>query len=141
MSLQFSAGIQHLGLPTNDMEATLEFYAGLGFEVVYETVIDCRVCFLKLDNFMIEAYENKQTVMQSGAIDHVAIDCTDIEAAYEFAKKNGYKIINTKIDSLPFWKKGCRFFTIEGPNKEKIEFCQILGKTIGYQRSGYDVSA
>jgi catechol 2,3-dioxygenase-like lactoylglutathione lyase family enzyme len=123
------------------MEATLEFYAGLGFEVVYETVTDCRVCFLKLDNFMIEAYENKQTVMQSGAIDHVAIDCTDIEAAYEFAKKNGYKIINTKIDSLPFWEKGCRFFTIEGPNKEKIEFCQILGETIGYQRSGYDVSA
>jgi catechol 2,3-dioxygenase-like lactoylglutathione lyase family enzyme len=126
MSLPFSAGIQHLGLPTNDMDATLQFYISLGFEIAYETVTDCRVCFLKLDNCMFEAYENKQAVMRSGAIDHIAIDCTDIEAAYAFAKKGGYKIINTQIDSLPFWKNGCRFFTIEGPNKEKVEFCQIL---------------
>jgi catechol 2,3-dioxygenase-like lactoylglutathione lyase family enzyme len=126
MDLQFGAGIRHLGLPANDMDATLKFYKGLGFEVAYETVTDSRVCFLKRDNFMFEVFENKQVVMRRGDIDHLVINCTDIEAAYEFTKKGGDKIINTKIDSLPFWKKGCKFFTIEGPNKEKVEFCQIL---------------
>lgn len=126
MGLPFSAGIQHLGLPTNDMDKTIGFYKSLGFEIAYETETDCRVCFLKSGNVMFEAYENKEAAMRGGAIDHVAIDCNDIEAAYEFAKKGGYTILNTRIDFLPFWKKGCRFFTIEGPNKEKVEFCQIL---------------
>ena len=35
---------------------------------------------------------------------------------------------NTKdsIHFLPFWENGVKFFTIEGPNKEKIEFSQYL---------------
>ncbi|GHU81813.1 lactoylglutathione lyase [Spirochaetia bacterium] len=126
MAAQFTAGVQHFGLPTNNMKATLDFYKSLGFQIAYETVTDCQVCFLKLDNLMIETYENNKAVMKYGAIDHIALNATDIEAAYEFAKKGGYKILNDKIDSLPFWEKGCRFFTIEGPNLEKVEFCQIL---------------
>ena len=31
-------GIQHIGIPTNDLAATKEFYIGLGFELVYETL-------------------------------------------------------------------------------------------------------
>ncbi len=27
---------------------------------------------------------------------------------------------------LPFWENGVKFFTIEGPNKEKVEFSQYL---------------
>ena len=30
------------------------------------------------------------------------------------------------INSLPFWEKGIKFFIIEGPNRERIEFCEIL---------------
>lgn len=126
MGLPFSAGIQHIGLPTKDLDATLKFYESLGFEVVFKMSGKGKGCFLKLDNFMFETYETPNAVQQYGALDHVAIDCTDIEAAYKFAKDGGYKILNTQIDSLPFWKNGCRFFTIEGPNKEKVEFCQIL---------------
>ena len=32
-------GIQHVGIPTNDIEATIEFYGKLGFEVALQTVM------------------------------------------------------------------------------------------------------
>ena len=31
-------GLQHIGLPTNDMAATVRFYQSLGFEIAHETV-------------------------------------------------------------------------------------------------------
>ena len=75
-------GIQHVGIPTNDIEATIEFYGKLGFEVALQTVneeANEKVSFLKLNNLVIETYENKAAKMESGAIDHVAIDVKDIE--------------------------------------------------------------
>jgi catechol 2,3-dioxygenase-like lactoylglutathione lyase family enzyme len=130
MENKFTTGLQHIGIPTNDMNATIDFYHRLGFTLDFETVIkeeNCRVCFFKLDNLCIEAYENRQAVMKSGAIDHIAIDTIDIDAAFEFAKKGGFKMLNTEIQFLPsFWANGVKFFKIEGPNRENIEFCQIL---------------
>ena len=79
-------GIQHVGIPTNDIEATIEFYGKLGFEVALQTVneeANEKVAFLKLNNLVIETYENKAAKMESGAIDHVAIDVKDIEKVYE----------------------------------------------------------
>ena len=34
--------------------------------------------------------------------------------------------LQDEIHFLPFWDKGVRFFTIKGPNEEKIEFSQFL---------------
>ena len=31
-------GIQHIGIPTNDIEATIDFYKALGFEIAFRTV-------------------------------------------------------------------------------------------------------
>jgi len=130
MENKFFAGVQHIGIPTNDMNATMDFYQRLGFTLAFETVIkeeNCRVCFFKLDNLCIETYENHQAVMRPGAIDHIAIDTTDINAAFEFAKNGGFKMLDTEIKSIPsFWANGVKFFKIEGPNLEIIEFCQIL---------------
>ena len=130
MENKFATGVQHIGIPTNDMNATIDFYQRLGFTLAFETVIkeeNCRVCFFKFGNLCIEAYENHQAVMKSGAIDHIAIDTTDINAAFEFAKNGGFKMLNKEIQSIPsFWANGVKFFKIEGPNLEIIEFCQIL---------------
>ena len=40
--------------------------------------------------------------------------------------KRGMNNMNDQINFLPFWENGVKFFTIEGPNKEKVEFGQIL---------------
>ena len=122
-------GIQHIGIPTNDIEATISFYEKLGFEVALRTVneeADEKVAFLKLNTLVIETYENKAAKMEAGAIDHVAIDVTDVQKVYELIEGAGLNTTQDEIHFLPFWENGVKFFTIEGPNKEKVEFSQYL---------------
>lgn len=119
-------GLQHIGIPTNDMDKTVEFYKKLGFEIAYETKNgDVRVVFLKLGSLVIEAYENGQALLRDGAIDHIAFDVADIEEAYQFITGLGIKIL-TEITFLPFWENGVKFFNAEGPNMERLEFAQYL---------------
>lgn len=126
---EYVTGLQHVGIPTNNIDKTIIFYKELGFEVAFETVNEQageRVAFLRLENVTIETYENKQAMLMAGAVDHVALNVTDIEAVYKVAKERGYCILDDGIQFLPFWEEGVRFFTILGPNKEKIEFSQYL---------------
>lgn len=119
-------GLQHIGIPTNDMDKTVEFYKKLGFEIAFETKNgDVRVVFLKLGSLVIEAYENGQALLRDGAIDHIAFDVADIEEAYQFITGLGIKILE-EITFLPFWENGVKFFNAEGPNMERLEFAQYL---------------
>lgn len=125
----YSTGIQHIGIPTNDIDVTIRFYHKLGFETALETVNEEageKVAFLKLKSLVIETYENKAAKMESGAIDHVAIDVNNIEEVYDYINKAELNTTEDSIHFLPFWDNGVKFFTIEGPNKEKIEFSQFL---------------
>ncbi len=125
----YSTGIQHIGIPTNDIEKTIAFYKELGFETALQTInkeADEKVAFLKLKTLVIETYENKAAKFESGAIDHVAIDVNDIEEVYQYISEKKLNTTNDTIHFLPFWKNGVRFFMIEGPNMEKIEFSQYL---------------
>jgi len=104
----YTTGIQHIGIPTNDIEKTIAFYKKLGFEVALRTVnkeAGEKVAFLKLETLVIETYENKAAKLESGAIDHVAINVKDIEEVYQYIE---HKQINTTKDTihfLPFWTK------------------------------------
>ena len=122
-------GLQHLGLPTNDIDKTVSFYQSLGFETALSTVNEAaneKVVFLRLHDLTIETYENRQAAMCNGAIDHIALNVSDIKAAFDQVRGLGYKMLDSEIQSLPFWERGVRFFTIEGPNHEKVEFSQML---------------
>lgn len=124
---KYMTGIQHIGIPTNDIRKTIEFYHKLGFETALKTVNgDEKVAFFKLNNLVVETYENKNAKMEAGAIDHLAIDVADVEAVYNEIVKMELNTTNDDIHFLPFWENGVRFFTIEGPNKEKVEFSQYL---------------
>ena len=124
---QHITGLQHIGLPTNDLEGTVKFYEKLGFRVASRTASgDMPVCFMKLQNICMEIFENKQAAMKSGAIDHLAFDVDDIEAEWKAVRAAGLEIREKEIQELPFWEHGIRFFTLEGPNREVLEFNQIL---------------
>ena len=140
---EFTTGVQHIGIPTNDIKKTIEFFQLLGFEVAFRTINGPEeVAFLQLHNLVIETYQNCQAKMEYGAIDHIAIDVKDIEALYKEVKAIAdkeeekatsekqssplFRMLDTQVNGLPFWEKGVKFFTIEGPNKEKIEFCERL---------------
>lgn len=122
-------GIQHIGIPTNDIERTITFYKKIGFDIVLQTInkeADEKVAFLKLNTLMIETYENKAAKMEDGAINHIAIDVKEIENVYQWINENGMNTTKDVLHFLPFWENGVKFFTIEGPNKERIEFSQYL---------------
>ena len=120
-----STGLQHIGLPTNDLKKTIEFYAALGFEVAYQTVNNGEpVAFLRLGDLTFEAYENGRAVGITGAVDHVAINVTDVAEARRLADELKLNVIEE--GQLPFWDNGVKYFTVLGPNREKVEFNQYL---------------
>jgi len=125
----FVTGIQHVGIPTDDIEKTIAFYCGLGFQVAFRTInksANEQVAFLRLKNLTIETYETHCASNKAGAVDHIALDVSDINAVFQEIKAGGYLMLDKEIQFLPFWENGVRFFTIEGPNAEKIEFSQML---------------
>lgn len=117
-------GIQHLGVPTGDLNRTIEFYQGLGFELIWQNPGE--VAFLQNGTLVIETYAVEDPAMQNGAIDHVALNVQDIEAAWSDAQACGYETEDKSINFLPFFERGVKFFTIIGPNREKVEFNQYL---------------
>ncbi len=118
-------GLAHFGLPTAKFDETLRFYETLGFKNVYQTVNGKnRVAFLELYNVQVETYEEDIVAGKAGSIDHIALTVDSVEETYEILKKEGFKLLDDKINFLPFWSNGTNFFTIEGPNGEKIEFCK-----------------
>ena len=120
-----ATGLQHIGIPTNDIEKTIAFYTALGFESVYQTMNkDEKVAFLRLGDLTLETYQNFKAVHRAGAVDHVAINVTDADAARRIAERLNLTVIEE--GQLPFWENGVKYFTILGPNNEKIEFNQYL---------------
>lgn len=121
--------IAHVGIPTNSLKMTVDFYTGLGFDVILRTHNDEAnedVAFLQLGNYCIETFENKQAAMADGAFQHLALEVGDIETLFAQLKEENYTLLHESIQFLPFWEKGVKFFMIQGPNMERIEFCQKL---------------
>ena len=122
---KIATGLQHIGIPTNDLNQTIDFYQSLGFELAHRTANgDEQVAFLKLGDLMIETYQNFKAARINGAVDHIAINVTDVEEARRIADSMGLEVIEE--GQLPFWENGVKYFTILGPNREKLEFNQYL---------------
>ena len=123
----YITGIQHIGIPTNDIQATMDFYHSLGFTTELKTDNNGeKVAFLRLNNLVIETYQNGQATMRSGAINHIAIDVKNIDEVFCLVKSLGMEMADCSVNALPFWENGVRFFTIIGPNRERVEFCERL---------------
>jgi len=118
-------GLAHFGLPTNKFDETLVFYEKLGFKNVFQTVNgNNRVAFLELNNVQVETYEEELVAGKPGAIDHIALAVENIEETFQIIQNADFNLLDKTINFLPFWENGTNFFTIEGPNGEKIEFCK-----------------
>lgn len=123
----FSGGIQHVGLPTADIQRTIEFYQGLGFQLATRHDISGRdFAFMQLGTLFIELIPNASPAMQNGAVDHFCLDVKDIDTLYAQLRDAGYHLLSDGVQDIAFWEKGARYFFIQGPNNEKIEFCEIL---------------
>ena len=120
---KLATGLQHIGVPTNDIEATVAFYTALGFEVIFRTDNNGElVAFMQLGDLVIETYQSFKAVGTAGAVDHIAINVTDVDEARRIADAMHLEVIEE--GALPFFERGVKYFTILGPNREKLEFNQ-----------------
>lgn len=126
-ALETITGLQHIGVPTGDIEKTIEFFTTFGFQIDWRSMKkeDNYVCFLKNGSCVIEAYCSEEPAMKNGAVDHIAMNVTDLDAMLAYAKEKGYEPIEGP-NFLPFYENGVRYFVILGPNHEKLEFNQKL---------------
>jgi lactoylglutathione lyase len=63
---------------------------------------------------------------QNGHVDHIAFDVDDIDAVFSELKSKHFTIVEEAPVFLPFWKHGCKYFNMIGPDGERLEFNQIL---------------
>lgn len=119
--------IDHTGIMVRDINASITFYeevlgmklkdrithtngvielAFLGFEDGPETEIE-----------LIQGYSSE--LPAEGKVHHIALLTDDIAAEYTKAEKMNAKFIDEEITTLP---NGYRYFYIEGPDGEWIEF-------------------
>ena len=84
-----------------------------------------RNCFLfkkkKEDDTMFSDYGSAMNTLFHGVLMFAA--CAGCYLLFHLA---GLNSTQDTIHFLPFWENGVKFFTIEGPNKEKVEFSQYL---------------
>jgi catechol 2,3-dioxygenase-like lactoylglutathione lyase family enzyme len=129
--------LQHIGIPTVDLERSKKFYESLGFEAATSSSFEYQnetgqMIMMRHNETLIEIYQFPDVALEEirkrkvGSIDHIAFDVSDIDTAYKHLKNVGHFIFEDAPVYLPFWKNGCKYFNIAGPDGERIEFNQIL---------------
>lgn len=129
--------IQHIGIPVINLQKSIQFYEGLGFENIMQQSFEFdggkgEVAMMKSGEILIEIYQMPIHILpeikarKDGKIDHFAIDVDNIDELFHYFKSNGYTVFEAAPVFLPFWKNGCKYFNIAGPDGERIEFNQIL---------------
>lgn len=130
--------LQHVGIPVSNISVSEIFYNRLGFKKVMQSTFvvegETGTCIMmKCKEVVIELYQMPDKQLQeiksrkNGHIDHIAFDVYDIESTYSILKEASFNIIESEPVHLPsFWKKGCKYFNILGPDGERLEFNQIV---------------
>ncbi len=129
--------LQHIGLPITDLETSQAFYERLGFQQVMQANFmhegaQGRVSMMKREDIVIELYQMPEPELsrvkdrKDGHIDHIAFDVSDIDVTFSLLKKEGFAVVEDAPVFLNFWKNGCKYCNILGPDGERLEFCQIL---------------
>ena len=128
-------GFQHLGLPVADLEKSAAFYCSLGLRdmeryTIQENGGETQVAFLRIGDFWLELYQSAARFARKddapGPIDHLTLDVRDIDQAFAAAKAAGYRLLDERPVTLPLRQRGVRFFLIQGPDGERVEFNQLL---------------
>lgn len=129
--------LQHIGIPVTDLKVSEAFYKKLGFKNATSSAFNhkCsegKMTMMQLNNIIIELYQLPEVDLEDirsrkdGHIDHITFDVSNIDQTYSAIKDASFHILEEQPVFLPFWKNGCKYFNILGPDGERLEFNQIL---------------
>ena len=96
-------GIQHVGIPSKDLAATITLYQSLGFDKIGPLPSDNgrkNCVFLKLGNLTIETWDNEPVPLTAGAINHISINTTNINKTFADARNEHLHLLNNEIQSV-----------------------------------------
>ncbi len=131
---KYYIGLEHVGLFTNDAEASLNFYVNkLGFDLVSKEkcVIDGNellLYFVQAESCVLELVQLPDPAVvegrSAGIIDHFAIKVKDIDAVAAELKEKGITFETETANDVDIFESGVRSIFFSGPSGERIEFCQ-----------------
>lgn len=137
-------GVQHLGIPVVDIDRAKAWYIDkLGFRVIHEPLFptdsgDIRVAFLEQGDLVLEFYQLLGEALEEikrrshGHIDHLALDCLDVDQAVAEAVKRGAVFDSATPDGsvfLPnYGKVGIKYAIFQGPTGERVELAEVVGQ-------------
>ncbi len=124
-------------MPVTNLKASEAFYKKLGFANVMSTGFDYKggpgaVAMMQRSEMILELYQMPQAGLEEirnrkdGHIGHIAFDVDAIEDAFTVLKNAAYSVFEDEPVFLPFWKNGCKYFNVLGPDSERLELNQIL---------------
>lgn len=130
-------GLAHVAVKVRSLKNSIGFYGKLGFCRIGGGYLDTpdgrlEIAFLLHKGFTLELIQMTGAGLEelrtrgAGHIDHIALDVTDIQEAFYEAKKSKLQVLDYLVQELPFFEHGVKFFTVMGPDGEKIEFNQIV---------------
>lgn len=128
------ASFNYLRMPVADLRVTIAFYEEFGFDFLFflqERIegADRQAAVMDLGGWLILLYEREGWGFAStrdSHHDHMALDVKNIEMAFATARALKFELLNDKPQYLPFWQYGVRFFTLRGPEGQKVELSEML---------------
>ncbi len=124
-------GIDHINLEVPNLEETKKFYESIfGLEVKEDYEISTKDGVLKRfiligisDKIMLCLYENKAVDLKTIPLNHIGVNVSNFDEAFEIAKKKG--ILDEKWGMIEY--KYSRSFYILDPNGLGIEVSEKFG--------------
>ncbi len=125
-------GWSHLAVKISSLKRSLPFYEKLGFQKVMEGYLDTeegrfQIVFVENHGFVLELIQVTGAALAElkqrgeGRLDHIALDVKDARQAFYLCRAEGLQAADTTVKELPVFSHGVRYFTIVGPDGEKIE--------------------
>jgi catechol 2,3-dioxygenase-like lactoylglutathione lyase family enzyme len=130
--------LQHVGIPVSNIFESESFYARLGLENVMQSTFliddEAGTCIMmKNKAVIIDLYQMPEKQWQeirarkNGHFDHIAYNVDDVDKTISTLKESSFTMVEESPAYLPsFWKKGCKYINILGPDGERLEFNQIV---------------
>lgn len=119
-------GLAHIGIFVKDKEASVKFYRDiLGFTVTntHNNLTFCNIGTCLLELVEVKDYQPRP----AGVVDHIAVEVENIEELCDSLRAKGVKMPET-IGQMPDLLGGTKNIFFEGPDGERIEFFEYIGK-------------
>lgn len=121
-------GLAHIGIKTQDIKKSIEFYTELGFTLDAEFDFGTKLGFMSLGTCLLELIEPADKaglpVAEDGPVAHVAIECENIDALVANFKAKGFIDAGAEVKTSEHILDGIKNIFFRGPSNEYLELVE-----------------